>query len=219
MTRYCQGFPRRPRARLRTGNGTISGSAFAIAFAVLCFVGTSTAFAHPGHSSPPGHPWAAGALHPLLGIDHLLAVLASGLLAVRIGTRRALWLVPLSFVGVMLCGGFLAAVGVPLLPAEWGVALSVIVLGLIVAALPRVPLSAGVGLAALFAVCHGHAHVMEASSRALLPYMAGFTIVTLALHAAAIGAGLAARWSARPQLIRLAGASIAAGFALMLCVG
>src|ERR1700761_641611 len=71
-------------------------------------VAAQTAMAHPGHLAPGANALVAGAMHPLSGADHLLAMLASGLLAVRVGTRRAIWMIPATFVGLMIVGGMLA---------------------------------------------------------------------------------------------------------------
>lgn len=193
----------------RLGIALVGAAACLLAYAPV-------AAAHPGHVPPGDAAWAAGAAHPLLGADHLLAVLASGLLAVRVGSRRALWVVPVSFVALMLFGGLLAYAAVPLPHGERAVALSVIVLGLAVAMLPSVPLQLAAGAVGLFAVFHGHAHVAEFGGAALVPYMAGFAVSTLALHAAAIAAALGAADAARAPLVRLAGAAIAAGFASVL---
>lgn len=189
--------------------------AFAIA-AGACLVGAPMAFAHPAPLAPGHGALMAGALHPLGGADHLLAMLASGLLAVRVGTKRALWLVPASFIALMLVGGAIALLGVPLPHVEWAISLSVIVLGLMVAMLPKVPLSVAAGWVAIFAIAHGHAHVAELAGQSVLPYMIGFTMTTLALHLAAIGGGVMALRARRPQLVRFAGASIAMAFAVVL---
>ena len=54
--------------------------------ALLCLstVLASPAMAHPG---TPGHEFVDGLEHPIFGLDHLLAMVAVGLLAVRIGGR------------------------------------------------------------------------------------------------------------------------------------
>jgi hydrogenase/urease accessory protein HupE len=64
-------------------------------------------------SSLPGssHGFTDGFLHPLTGWDHLLAMFAVGLWAAQ-HRGRALWLIPLSFVGVMVLGGILGVAGV-----------------------------------------------------------------------------------------------------------
>jgi urease accessory protein len=190
---------------------------FAATAASLILGSAQAALAHPGHGQG-GNGFAAGALHPLTGVDHLFAMVASGLLALRIGTRRALWIVPGAFVGLMVLGGALAYFGLPLPRAEWAISASVLVLGLMVALLPRIPLAAGAGCVGLFAVFHGHAHVAELGTAALLPYMAGFVLMTMALHAGAIASGLWAVRAQRPRALRLAGAAITIAFASLLWI-
>ena len=189
-----------------------------LAVAVVASLGvTQAAMAHAGH--PTGaDPLTTGILHPVLGVDHLLAAVATGLLAVRIGTRRAIWMLPLAFVAMLLAGGGMADAGVVIPGAESGIALSIIVLGLMVAALPTVPLYAAAALVGLFATCHGYAHVAEFSGRSLLPYMLGLALATLALHAAAITAGLLIIRARRLQMLRVAGAAIVGGFLILSIV-
>lgn len=180
---------------------------------------SQVAWGHPGHSPFESHQaggWLAGLLHPLVGVDHLLAVLASGLLAVRVGTSRALWLVPLVFAGLMLAGGLLAAAGFPLPLASWSVGLSVLALGLAVAMLPSVPAYAAALLVGAFALAHGYAHVSDAGQIAAAPYLAGMTLTTVILHAAAIGVGIAALRCERPQWVRLGGVAVVGCFGLSL---
>ena len=185
----------------------------------LTFAGVAEAHPLPLHFQNAAAALSAGAAHPLTGWDHLLAMLASGLLAVRVGTRRALWVVPLSFISLMLFGGLLAYLGVPMPHAEWAISGSVIVLGLAVAALPKPPLALGAALVGAFAFFHGHAHVAELQGHALLPYMAGFTFSTLVLHVTAIIAALAVLRSERQTAVRFAGGAIAAIFCVLLLVG
>ena len=87
----------------------------------------TVAFAHPGHE---GASLADGFLHPLGGVDHIIAMVAVGLLAVRLG-GRALWLVPASFVVTMALAGLAGMAGFALPYAETGIALSVVVLGVV----------------------------------------------------------------------------------------
>ena len=194
----------------RRTSGTLA-AAFALAT-------PSVLLAHAGHGVAEGGSLAAGLLHPVLGLDHLLAMVASGLLAVRIGTKRALWAVPASFIGLMLAGGLLACAGVALPVAEWGIALSVVVLGLAVALLPRVSMLPAALLVGLFAVCHGHAHVAELGGHALVPYTAGFLLSTAGLHALAIAAGLGLARADKAVPVRIAGGAVAAMFCAMLLV-
>jgi urease accessory protein len=145
------------------------------------------AFAHPGHA---GHDFVAGWEHPFFGFDHLLAMIAVGLLAVRMD-GKAIWVIPCAFLGSMTLGGIAAAVGMPLPGVEYGILASVLVLGLLIAATKVVPLGYGAALVALFAFFHGHAHAAEmATGSSLATYAAGFLLATALLHAAGVAGGL-----------------------------
>ena len=97
-----------------------------VAAAAILVAIPGAALAHPGHDAGG---FAHGLVHPLGGLDHVLAMVAVGLYAALPG-RRALWLVPATFVGVMAIGGALGATGYPRPYVETGIALSVIVLDL-----------------------------------------------------------------------------------------
>lgn len=182
------------------------------AVTALVLTQTQNAWAHPGH---PGHDFAAGWQHPLLGLDHLLAMVAVGLLGVRMG-GRALWLMPAMFVASMLFGGVAAAAGLPLPGVEWGIMASVLVLGLLVAVSPRLPLTAGATLVALFAVFHGHAHAAEmAAGGTLGAYAAGFVASTALLHVSGVVGGLLLTRVVSSGAVRVAGGAISAASLLM----
>ncbi|MGA8050669.1 MAG: HupE/UreJ family protein, partial [Burkholderiales bacterium] len=97
-----------------------------IAVALVLAVASGATLAHPFHAVSGGA--AAGFLHPFSGFDHLLAMVAVGLWAARLG-GRALWLAPLSFVGAMLAGGLAGFAGLSLPATEHLVAGSVLALG------------------------------------------------------------------------------------------
>lgn len=92
---------------------------------------------------------------PLTGADDIVAIVVVGLWAAQL-RGRAVWVVPLCFMAAMSVGALLgmASVGLPFV--EPGIAASVLVLGLFVAAMVRMPLLASGLLVALFAVFHGH---------------------------------------------------------------
>jgi urease accessory protein len=149
----------------------------------------SLAFAHPG---PPGHThgFIDGMLHPLTGLDHILAMVAVGLFAAQLG-GRALWAVPASFVTVMAAAGFAGMNGVALPLTETGIALSVIALGGVIALRVSMPLAAAMAMVGFFAVFHGYAHGIETPDNASgLLYGAGFVAATALLHGMGIGLGL-----------------------------
>src|SRR6266478_7646633 len=104
--------------------------AIATTFAAAFVLTPSVALAHAGHGDASG--LMNGFAHPITGIDHVLAMVAVGALSAQLG-GRALWLVPLSFVGLMVVGGALGMAGIAVPFAELGVALSVVVFGLTVA--------------------------------------------------------------------------------------
>jgi urease accessory protein len=163
---------------------------FTATIAAAVLAGLAPAAAHTG--TAPAFGFAAGMLHPFSGLDHLLAMLAVGLMAGLIG-GRALWLVPASFIAAMLAGGSLAAAQIALPAAEIAIAASVVVLGLAAAAPRPTPVALAMGVAAAFAIFHGHAHGAEMPAGAsALAYGLGFTCATLVLHGLGIAASLAA---------------------------
>jgi len=172
----------------------------------------SAALAHVVDTTGVG--FASGMLHPLSGLDHMLAMLAVGVWAGQMG-GRALWRVPATFVSVMLIGGALGLSGIPLAPVDAGIAASLVVLGILIATSSRLPLTASVSLVGLFAIFHGHAHGTEiplAASPAL--YALGFVVATGALHLVGMALGVARGWNAR--LMRVGGlAVLAAGTSLL----
>jgi urease accessory protein len=178
----------------------------------------SLALAHPG---PPGHTHdlATGFLHPLGGLDHLLAMVAVGLFAAQLG-GRALWLVPASFVSVMAAAGLAGMSGAALPMTEAGIALSIIVLGGAVALRASMPVAAAMALVGFFAIFHGYAHGVETPETASgLLYGLGFVAATAMLHGLGIGIGLAVgRIEAGfgRQLVRIAGSAAAVIGAVLL---
>lgn len=162
------------------------------------------AFAHPGH----GGGLAAGLAHPFTGFDHLLAMLAVGIWAAQQTGRTALWQIPLAFVGMMAIGVAWAAAGMILPQFEVGIAVSLIVLGLLLAFALRLPRWAGMALVAGFALWHGFAHGVTMPLAGAGAYLAGLLLATVAIHALGVGLGLAARRRAALAL-RLGGAGVA----------
>src|SRR5579864_2170137 len=161
-----------------------------------------------------------GFLHPLGGIDHILAMVAVGLLAARMG-GRALWLVPASFVLTMAVAGLVGMTGVSVTGAEGGIALSVLVLGAMIAFGMRLPVAAAMGLVGFFALFHGYAHGSEMPATASgLAFGAGFVAATALLHGFGIALGLAIGQAGEPfarPALRFGGAlTMLAGAVLLI---
>jgi urease accessory protein len=158
--------------------------------ALAMLLAPGIAFAHPGPDHT--HGFGAGFLHPVSGIDHVLAMVAVGLFAATLG-GRALLLVPASFVGMMALGGALGMSGFGLPFVEAGIGASVVVLGLAVAFRWTLSASFAMALVGVFAVFHGHAHGAETpESAAGLAFAAGFVAATAMLHAAGMALGVSA---------------------------
>ena len=178
---------------------------------------SSPAFAHHGGEPAGAGGFAAGFAHPWLGLDHLLAMVAVGLLAVQL-RGRALWVLPASFLAMMVLGGAvgMGAVNLPLV--ETGVALSVVSLGVALAAGRKYPLAAASACIGAFGLLHGHAHGTEMPALAApVLYASGFLLATALLHTAGIAGGLALTRSKHWQTaLRLTGAAISTAGACLL---
>ena len=162
----------------------------------------TVALAHTGVGNTSG--FVDGFGHPISGLDHVLAMLIVGVFAWQLG-GRALWLVPMTFVGVMAVGGMLGVAGNGIPFVEIGIALSVVVLGAIVAFDVKAPIAMAMGVVGLFAMFHGHAHGAEIPENAGgVAYAAGFMIATAILHLAGISIGFLIG-TADKRLVRLAG--------------
>ncbi|EJJ29880.1 HupE/UreJ family protein [Rhizobium sp. CF142] len=166
----------------------------------------AVAYAHTGAGETSG--FMHGFSHPVSGLDHILAMVMVGVLAFQLG-GRAVWAVPATFVLVMALGGALGIAGINLPFVETGIALSVIVLGAVVALNIRASTAVAMAVVGLFAVFHGHAHGAEMPENAGgAAYAAGFMIATALLHAVGLGVGfLIARFGERQGtfVVRTAG--------------
>lgn len=176
---------------------------------LLCLAafGASPAFAHGSHGTAEG--FLAGLLHPVTGLDHLLAMMAVGIWSVFLG-RALAWQLPVAFPLVMVVGGALGIAGVMLPYVELGIALSVVVLGVAIAARWAAPTAAALAIIVVFAIFHGHAHGTELPSAAEPQgYAAGFVLSTGLLHLAGVGIAQLALRRAVPALLRACGGAIA----------
>jgi urease accessory protein len=146
----------------------------------------TAALAHTGPGDAAG--FVHGFMHPGGGIDHILAMVAVGVFAYVLG-GRALWLVPLSFIGMMAVGFLLGIGGIDVPFVELGIALSSVVIGGIAALGRPMPLVLATAIVGLFAIFHGHAHGAEMPADASgLMYALGFMAATALLHIAGIAA-------------------------------
>jgi len=150
-----------------------------------------------------------GFLHPLTGFDHLLAMVSVGIWGAELGAP-AIWLLPIAFPLIMAFGGALGVVGVPLPGGELLIALSVVVLGVLVASARRLPIWTALTIVGVFAIAHGHAHGVELPRAAdALAFTIGFVVATGLLHLTGIAIGVLAYWPRGIIVIRACGGVVA----------
>ncbi|TVR23711.1 MAG: hypothetical protein EA389_12295 [Ilumatobacter sp.] len=191
------------RARVRRSIGAAVGAAFG-SLAVAAPVA-----AHPGHGESTSWGVLDGLLHPILGLDHLLTIVAVGVvaaLAASMGGRRSPWTIPLAFLVGMMSGGIGGLLWGERTGVELLIAASVVVLGVLVAAASRLhhlwmpALMVGVG------ALHGQAHGAEIPVGAARGgYVAGFLVATAGLLVVGTAAGLGLR---RAPVLRIAAGSV-----------
>ena len=194
----------------------------AIAAGILFAFAADPASAHHVMGKRP-ETFAQGMLsglgHPVIGLDHLAAVIAVGCLAAlyRIGPALAI-----GFVMAVMVGAATQVVGARFPGAEILVALSVIVLGACLIWRRVLPPAAAFGLFVLAGLLHGYAlgqSIVGAEPEPLYAYFAGLAIMQAAI---AVGTMTLVRAFAHPAWgdvapVRLLGAGIA-GVGLALFV-
>lgn len=168
---------------------------------LLILMSTGSAWAHPGHTDGG---FANGLLHPLLGLDHWLAMLGLGLWSHAAGVPRP----ALATVGSALAVGAFAPLMLP--AVEPLLAASVLVAGLMGLGAARLPAGVGLALAAAFSLVHGHAHGHE---------MSGFAAAAGAICMSMGLMGLGWLAGSKPALQRVAPALVALAGAGMLAIG
>ncbi|HSF80346.1 MAG TPA: HupE/UreJ family protein [Anaerolineales bacterium] len=187
----------------------IKQTTFSILLAFIISLIPIAVYAHEGGNVPISG-FLAGLIHPVLGYDHLLAMLSVGILSAQIG-GRAIWTVPATFVTVMALGGTLGMIDIGLTAIEMGIAASLVLLGLVIAAERKLPILIAMGGVGFFAVFHGYAHGSEMPETAQpMLYALGFLTGTAVIHIAGVVIGDIARHYERGKLIlRVGGVFIA----------
>ena len=165
----------------------------------------AAALAHTGHDASG---LAHGFVHPITGVDHVLAMVAVGLLAAQYG-GRALWLVPLSF--VVAIAGAIGMAGIAASVAEVGIGVSIVILGLAIAFQLRPPTFVAMAAVGFFALFHGYAHGAELPDGITgLWFALGFLLATSLLHSTGVGLGLLLqRQASSRRLVQAGGGAMA----------
>ncbi|GHC35406.1 HupE/UreJ family protein [Aidingimonas halophila] len=171
------------------------------------------AIAHPGHEVVAGGFWS-GLAHPLLGLDHMVAMMAIGVWSLnqRPACRSVIpWLAAFG----MLLGAVVAWGGLLLPGIEFGIVMSVLLMGMLVTTLFKAPTVLGAPMVVLFLFFHGQAHGAEMpAGMAPLMYLAGFIVATLFITYMArwVGQRLMSR---DKRLVQLLGILITTGGAFL----
>jgi urease accessory protein len=200
--------PRLPsiKGRHRGADGAPTRAFIAALAAVLALSLQGPASAHVESGTATG--LMSGLLHPITGLDHLVAMVAVGLWGAQLG-RPAIWALPITFPLVMALGGLLGLGKVGLPFTEQAVALSAVVLGALILLRARPPLWIAALVVAYFAIFHGYAHGLELPHAAdPLAYGAGFVIATGLLHLCGILIGTLRRWPAGEGVVRACGGAV-----------
>ena len=177
------------------------------AFAYL-LVSPALVFAHVGQGDVSGG-FLAGLEHPVMGLDHVVAMVAVGIWGAQL-PAPAIWVLPVTFPLVMSFGGVLGGLAVPIPGIEIGIAASAIVLGAMVAFAARPPLWVAAVIVGIFAIFHGYAHGAELPESAnAISYAMGFVVATGSLHALGILIGVINKWQAGAKCLRAGGVLIA----------
>ena len=174
--------------------------------AALAVLGSTAAEAHTGGTVGG---FVSGFVHPLRGLDHLLAMFAVGIWGAQIG-GRSVWELPVAFPIIMAFGGMLGIAGVPLPHVELLIGLSVLGLGLAIATAWQPIEVISILAVGLFAIFHGHAHGVELPNAAdPVAYGVGFVSATGLIHVAGIAFGLLLGRAYQGYVGRAAGGLIA----------
>ena len=163
--------------------------AFTVAATALAVL-PRTAWAH--HFMGGGLPetLAQGLLsglgHPVIGLDHAAFILAAGFFLALV--EGGMWGIPALIVGTLI-GAALHLAGFALPGAEFGLALSVILIGGLVMVRRGVKLSLLAGGLALTGILHGYAYaesIFGAEAAPLGAYLIGFSLIQLGIATAVL---------------------------------
>ena len=149
-----------------------------------------------------------GISHPVLGLDHFLAMISVGILSAQIG-GKAIWTVPATFVLIMTIGGlfgFLLAIDDHYF-IEVGIIFSVILLGFGISIEKKIPTKLIIVFVGIFGLFHGAAHGVEMPKAANpLLFVIGFVCGTTTLHLFGVGIGyFSVKKTLSSIILRLAG--------------
>ncbi len=135
----------------------------------------SILLAHGSH----GNGVMAGFTHPIFGFDHMFAILGAGILSYLSDSKK--WhLYLLGFLIPMIIGGLLGIGNEATFTIEKIIALSVFIIGALIASRVEINVLVGVVMLGIFGFFHGYAHGAEMSTdNTALKYVSGYALGTI----------------------------------------
>ncbi len=127
----------------------------------------------------------SGFLHPISGLDHILAMLGVGMVAFLASGKRGYSLL-VAFMGAMMVSAVLGYIGIRFVFVEEGILISIAVVFALIGYANKISFSTIFVIIAFFGMFHGFAHGAEFQAGSFMEYMAGFSTSTLILHVSGI---------------------------------
>ena len=167
------------RSRILLGNATLLG--ILTSFMLLRTIEPAAAH-HPMGGQIPSNFWEgllSGIGHPIIGIDHLVFVVAVGLIAALVNQG---FLIPISFITTAMLGTVFHLLNFNLPQVEIAIAISVVAFGIMLALKQKLNTPLLAIIAATAGIFHGYAYgeaIIGAEITPLLTYLIGFSVIQL----------------------------------------
>lgn len=129
--------------------------------------------------------FGSGFMHPISGLDHILAMLGVGMVAFFASKKGYLTLV--AFIGAMILAAIAGYAGMTMFSVEEGILISIAAVFGLIGFAHRLPINFIVAIVAFFGLFHGFAHGAEFAGGSFVAYIGGFALSTLILHLSGMG--------------------------------
>ncbi len=152
---------------------------------ILLMILSLSAFAFGHTSTLESGGFGSGFLHPVSGLDHILAMVGVGMLAFLASKKKGYSLLA-AFMGAMMISAVIGYMGYKFMFVEEGTLLSIAVVFALIGYANKISFHAIFAIIAFFGMFHGFAHGAEFQAGSFIEYMAGFSLSTFMLHISGI---------------------------------